>query len=209
MRAPGLPTESCEIGGVCRPHQACAVAGDAWRVFEDPTGLTVLVVDGVGHGPEAESAAQRAVEVVTSALAASPATGLDGLLQACHVALQGTRGAAVALLRVHAAQARVEFCGVGNVAIQAAPRRKGLGVSLPGTVGYRMRQPVVFASPLAPGDTFSLTTDGISSGFELDELVGVPAESAARSALSRFGKAHDDATAVVVRFLRPRPNVPQ
>ncbi len=209
MTEPGFRAESCEIGGVCRPHHECAVAGDSWRVFEDPTRLTILVVDGVGHGPEAESAARRTVEVVTSALAATPATGLDELMQACHVALQGTRGAAVALLRVHTVEARVEFCGVGNVAIQAAPRRKGLGVSLPGTVGYRMRQPVVFASPLAPGDTFSLTTDGISSGFDLDEVVGVPAESAARSALSRFGKKHDDATAVVVRFLRPRPVVPQ
>src|SRR2546429_1989949 len=63
-----------------------------------PVGSTVLVavVDGLGHGAEAATAAQAAVAALERHATESPVP----LLQRCHRALQGTRGAVVSVAGV-------------------------------------------------------------------------------------------------------------
>ena len=52
-----------DIGGVSVIKDGEAVCGDAWAVHEDDAGMTVLVADGLGHGPGASEAARAAVNV--------------------------------------------------------------------------------------------------------------------------------------------------
>src|SRR2546422_1725166 len=66
-----------------------AESGDRHLVKPVGTSVLVAVVDGLGHGAEAASAAQAAV----AALERHASESLVGLVERCHRALKGTRGA--------------------------------------------------------------------------------------------------------------------
>jgi hypothetical protein len=83
--------------------------GDAWDVFEGPTGLRAAVVDGVGHGVEAARASAIALDV----LKATAQLPLVESLKRCHDGLRGTRGACISLLQEQGEH--LQFAGVGNV----------------------------------------------------------------------------------------------
>src|ERR1043166_5109907 len=70
-----------------------AQSGDAHLVKAVATGVLVAVVDGLGHGAEAATAARTAVHT----LAEHAAESVLALLQRCHVALKGSRGVVMSL----------------------------------------------------------------------------------------------------------------
>ena len=165
--------------------------------------MTVLVVDGLGHGPQAEEAAQAAVAETRRLLESQPDTPLERVIQACHRALSGTRGAAVALCRLDPDRGRALFSGVGNISMTMFPERKGVGISLPGVVGYRVRKTRVFETALAAGDTLALFTDGVSSRFSRRKYAGLPLEQMVEQAVAEHGKDHDDVTLLVLQVEAP------
>src|SRR2546430_3534138 len=70
-----------------------AESGDRHLVTPVGTGVLVAVVDGLGHGAEAASAAKAAVAALERHATESPAP----LLERCHRALKGTRGAVMSV----------------------------------------------------------------------------------------------------------------
>ena len=84
----------------CRRGEA--TSGDLAVVTLLPEGALVAAIDGLGHGDEAARAARTAAEVVRE----SPSQDLVLLVERCHGALQGTRGAAISLAFVSAAEER-------------------------------------------------------------------------------------------------------
>src|SRR5213593_3297932 len=68
-------------------------SGDLHLVKQLGTGALVAVVDGLGHGAEAASAAKAAVAALERHATESPAP----LLERCHRALKGTRGAVMSV----------------------------------------------------------------------------------------------------------------
>ncbi|MDF2693385.1 MAG: Anti-sigma factor RsbT / Phosphoserine phosphatase RsbX [Labilithrix sp.] len=200
MTTPGVDARrylggAVELVGFARPRGDEVVCGDAfgWRVT--PEIATLLVVDGLGHGPPAREAAVRAVESVLEA----PELPADQLLRRCHAALIRTRGAAVAIVQVDTARMRLLFCGVGNVRIWETPSRGGRGTSIPGIVGLRLPSLRVFESALHSDDLLLFHTDGVPSGFESRHLRDVPFEDVPQSVTRRHGLPHDDATVVALR----------
>jgi negative regulator of sigma-B (phosphoserine phosphatase) len=69
------------------------------------------VIDGLGHGPDAATAAIRAVDVLKNARNER----LEVLVQLCHRVLGGSRGAAITLARVDFGAGTLTWTGVGNV----------------------------------------------------------------------------------------------
>ena len=186
--------------GLSRPMPGESVCGDGWNVLGSVDCATVAVADGVGHGPLAHEASQLALRTVEQVLVGDPGCPLDGLLRICHDALRGTRGAAVALLRLQPQVRRLAFAGVGNVAFTGRPRRRGLGISLPGMVGAKMRTVRVFESELEPGDQYALWSDGVSSRFRLEPDARRCLPDAVKIGIEEHGKDRDDATLVLVRW---------
>jgi serine phosphatase RsbU (regulator of sigma subunit) len=184
---------------VCRPATGEEACGDAFDIHHLEDGWLVLVADGLGHGPAAAEASQRAVAHTRKLLATDPSAGLRQILESCHRALAGTRGAALALCRLLPGAGKLRFSGVGNVALSIHPERRGLGISMPGVVGYRMRKTQVFESALEPGDLVLLYSDGISSRFSLKSLAALPLNQLVERLEADHGKSHDDATVVAVR----------
>jgi hypothetical protein len=80
----------------------------------------MLVADGLGHGPGAATAANRAAEAF-EARAFAP---LNEYFDEAHRALRDTRGAAVAVAQFTSSSGSLLYAGVGNIAAtRARPQR--------------------------------------------------------------------------------------
>ena len=109
-RSSDSPINAC-IGVVCVAVEGEDESGDSWAVDVEGGRMTALLVDGLGHGPEAAAAALAAISVFRDA----PADPPELMLGAMHTALHDTRGAALSVTSLDRVQGTARFCGVGNV----------------------------------------------------------------------------------------------
>ncbi|HEY2637630.1 MAG TPA: ATP-binding protein, partial [Solirubrobacteraceae bacterium] len=85
-------------------------SGDAWAAVREDRWVTVVLADGLGHGPEAARAATAALGELR------PGVAPEELLRRMHGALRPTRGAAAAVARYDEASGELRFAGIGNIA---------------------------------------------------------------------------------------------
>ena len=184
-----------KAGGWSRPFRGLAACGDEFLVEVGTGGFLAAVIDGLGHGHEASLAATRAVEAIRQTLD----LGVEEIVLHCHEAMRETRGAAVGVLKVDAA-GKGSFCGVGNIDVIAlAGASPGLFCSA-GIVGHNLRRCRAMPFAMRPGDVYCLLSDGVSTRGDLRfALPGEPQE-VARRIVEKFGRDHDDATALVMGF---------
>jgi hypothetical protein len=129
---PGDNARDLPFGVIERPRAGAPFSGDTWAMSATPEALTLMVVDGLGHGPLAQNAAVAGVDALRSMTPRSPPEDL----RLVHDALRGTVGAAGAVARIDPARKSVDFCGLGNIeaALSIDDRRSGFA-SYPGVVG--------------------------------------------------------------------------
>ncbi|HEX9945255.1 MAG TPA: SpoIIE family protein phosphatase [Thermoanaerobaculia bacterium] len=184
-----------KTGGFSRPYKGLSICGDSF-VIEDRGGFVLAaVVDGLGHGYESSVAAGRASEVIREYADLS----VDAILRRCHQELRVTRGAAVGLLKVDDS-GEGEFCGIGNIEVQALHGRLPSVFCLAGIVGHNVRASKVMPVAMKPGDIYCLMSDGISTRGNFKSCLPGAPETVARRIVEHWGKDHDDATAVVLGF---------
>lgn len=186
-----------DVGTAQLPAEGETVCGDALLVIHrDPHSLFV-VVDGLGHGPHAATAATAFCDYV-GAHADEP---LDLMLHGADKAVSSTRGAAAMVARVDKRAAKIDIAGVGNVAMRAWSKEKLQPLPVRGVLGRGIRNIRVFRYGLSVGDLFALYSDGISGSFDIEGIKHQGATFIAQSILAGHRKAHDDATCVVARYL--------
>ncbi len=177
------------------------VSGDAWCRATRDDGWTAMVVDGLGHGPQAAEAAKAAVRLFSGAERQQP----TDLLAAMHAALRPTRGAAVSIARYEPAAEQVVFAGIGNVA-GAIFRRGGevrRMVCNNGTVGHIAKYMRAFTYSTAGAAALVLASDGLTSGWRLDGYPGLLDchPTLVAGVLYRdFNRGRDDVTVLVCRM---------
>jgi hypothetical protein len=178
-------------------EEAC---GDGWAVTEGSGGITVTVVDGLGHGVYASAAAGAAV----ATLAGAPAD-LDGYLARANAAMRETRGAAVAVCRLEPDRSELRCLSVGNVSggILGHGGQRTL-IARRGAVGTHAVPPPtkIVSYPWTPGATLVLWTDGLASHIDLAayaELFSRDPAIAAAALHRDHSTDRDDSTVVVVR----------
>ena len=182
-----------------------AESGDRHLVKPVGTGVLVAVVDGLGHGAEAASAAKAAVAALERHASESPVR----LIEHCHRALQGTRGAVMSVAALNRHDRSMTWVGVGNVegllvygdgAARSGASRATL-VMRGGIVGSELPRLYPVVLPIAPGDTLFFATDGIREGFAEGLSPEAAPQQLADQILARYGKGTDDALVVVARYL--------
>lgn len=156
-----------------------------------------VVVDGLGHGPHAATAATAFCEYVEAHVDES----LDLMLHGADKAVSSTRGAAAMIARVDKRTATIDIAGVGNVAMRAWSKERFQPLPMRGVLGRGIRNVRVFRYGLSVGDLFALYSDGISGSFDIDGVKHQGAATIAQTILAGHRKAHDDATCVVARYL--------
>jgi phosphoserine phosphatase RsbX len=186
-----------------RPIAGEEVCGDH-PIAVDVLGSAALfgVIDGLGHGAAAATAATSAAGVIHRG-AAEP---LDVLIGLCHRQLATTRGAAMTLARIDFGAETLQWMGVGNVAanllakspsgVEARSSARLAG----GIVGYHIPD---IAPPekihIRPGYLLVMASDGIAEGH-LDGIdFTASAAVIAEQILREHGRATDDALVLVAR----------
>ena len=194
-----------DVGAVRVNAPGEQVCGDEWSARLRDERLVVMVADGLGHGLPAHDAARAACTTFERVHERTPAE----IVEEIHVALQGTRGAAVAVLAADLERGIAQSCGLGNIAgtilMPGGDARHSL-VSLSGTAGHAKPRLQEFQYPFPAGATLVMHSDGISSQWQLDPYPGLRARHPTLIAgvlFRDFGRQRDDATVVVVKD-RPR-----
>jgi phosphoserine phosphatase RsbX len=186
-----------------RPVAGEEVCGDH-PIAVDVLGRAALfgVIDGLGHGAPAATAATTAADVINRA-AAEP---LDALIGRCHRQLAATRGAAMTVARIDFGAEELQWMGVGNVAANLlAKSPSGIETRSSarlagGIVGYQIPD----ISPperirIRPGYLLVMASDGIAEGH-LDRVdFTAPAAVIAEQILIDHSRATDDASVLVAR----------
>ena len=189
------PAERAAVGALNRPMTGQTVCGDAWGERDDGGCVTVMLADGLGHGPLAALASGRA------ARSFGAGGGPLAEIEAIHRALSGTRGAAVAVAEIDRVNRHVRFAGVGNVAswIDGAEGRRAM-VSHPGIVGGQIRSAREVALDLPPDALVILHSDGLTDKWNLRRYPGLrrcPPTLVAATLMRDAGVRIDDASVVV------------
>ncbi len=198
------PARLVEFGGVAVPMRGERVCGDAWSVEPLPGGgLTVMVADGLGHGPQAAEASAEAVRVFREHARLADADLIDYLDRA----LRPTRGAAIAIARLLPGAREVRFAGVGNIGgMIHGERGSRQMISHAGTVGHSVRKVHQFTYPWPPGAVVLLYSDGINSHLSFEGYPGLAASDPSLMAglfFRDFNRGRDDATVVALRERLP------
>ena len=181
--------------GASRPVPGESANGDQWLVQERTGSIRVAVIDGLGHGPEAEAASLAAIAELTAA----PDLGPVEVLVRCDRALRGTRGAAGSVVVIDPSRKRLEFAGVGNVEGQVFGANGEQHFSpTRGILGRGIRAPRLLEFALEDDWAVVLYSDGIRTS-EMSALVREAGERSAEDILRTWARKTDDATIVVVR----------
>lgn len=183
-----------------RPFVGERVAGDAAVMRELGDGSLFAIIDGLGHGPEAHSAALVAVSYIES----RGGRDLRATMARLHQALRGTRGAAIGLCFIEHESGSLSYCGIGNTVIRVVDEEANMFFSRDGVVGQRIHEPRVQTAHLRPGATVVLHTDGISQRCDMASMVRATRASPgalARRIVERFGKASDDVGCIAIQYI--------
>lgn len=198
-RRPEAHADTSAIGAVSVPKTGQDVCGDSWGLSVGPEETTLLVADGLGHGPEAAEAAVEAVRL----LHRFGGHRVPVLLEYIHGGLRATRGAAVSIARFQPGSGKIIYSGIGNVAgVLSTNGELRRMVSMPGTAGHNARKIQAFEYPFT-GGLVILHSDGIASSWTLERYPNLAARhpTLIAAVLYRDLTRHrDDATVLVAKW---------
>jgi anti-sigma regulatory factor (Ser/Thr protein kinase) len=192
-----------EIAIMGKPYPGELISGDdaLYERFDD--GFVTAVADGLGHGPEAREASNRAVDTIR----ANRGLSLEPLAAAINDALIGTRGCAMSAMRFTRHDGMLEHFSAGDVQAHLYTLRTAhFFTSTPLVLGTGplLRQRIRVEKTAVPGNAvLAVFTDGLKSQTSLKGQLDVlrqPAIAIAQRMIEAYGRPDDDALVLVAKF---------
>lgn len=190
-----------EYGAAALARPGERESGDCHVVADFAGGVLVAMIDALGHGHPAALAA----EVAAGLLARHANEPPRALIERCHEALRGLRGAAMSVASFDWRQRTLTWLGVGNVEglfvcadRDARPRVQPL-LLRGGVVGDRLPELRPLTLPVSPGDVLVLATDGVRETFGQLLPSAAPPGALAQRILDEHARRDDDAAVLVFR----------
>jgi anti-sigma regulatory factor (Ser/Thr protein kinase) len=200
-RAPGCSGEP-QFSVISVPLAGETECGDTWSIRWKGGWLAAVVIDGLGHGPHAATAAHEAARVFNQRPFDAPASYLD----AAHHALQSSRGAAIAAADIDLGSHQLCYAGVGNIEgriIDSTTGKSRSLVSHNGIIGGQHRKLQEFHYRWNENDLLVMHSDGISARWNLNRYPGLlrACTGIIAAILYRDGRRErDDAMVLVIRL---------
>ena len=198
--AAGMPFARARIAhaGICLAAPGETVSGDAWDIRIEDGKASVVVADGLGHGPVAAEASAEALRAFATR-PGSPAA----VLERAHPLMRSTRGAAVSIAALDVDAGMVTYAGAGNITgrVLSGVEDRTL-MSQHGTLGMQIRKLQDVAYPWPDHALVVLHSDGLLTRWNLKEFGGLlqcdPAVIAGWL-LRDYTRGNDDVTIVVLK----------
>jgi Anti-sigma regulatory factor (Ser/Thr protein kinase) len=169
IQPPRDPVLDDRLGAVCVAMRGEHACGDRWEIATAREGITLMLVDGLGHGPDAALASASAAHAFERCADAAH----DSMLSTLDAAMRETRGAAISVAEISDGAEAITFTGVGNVEgrVFGGPSTQYL-VPQNGIVGHGM--PVLRSTQATwpVGGLMVMHTDGIAARWRLDAYEG-------------------------------------
>lgn len=185
--------------GICVSAPGEIVSGDSWACRRTGASASLVIADGLGHGPEAAEAADAAIGVFLG----KSGHGAADVVESCHAALRSTRGAAIAAIDIDVEARSVSYCGAGNISARIINGAKDRSLlSQHGTVGLQIRKVQTVRYELPPHALLVAHSDGITTHWDLKdvpELLACDPIILAAHLVRNSLRGRDDATVVVVQ----------
>ena len=197
----GVVPYRSELAIMGRPCEGETESGDDAAFVRHDDGLTIGVVDGLGHGILARDVAAPTAALLRSRAELDPAA----LLHAVDDSLQHTRGAVMAIARIDVRHRQIEHAAIGDVrTCTYQPHGSRRFLSTAGVLGAadQRRKYVVEREPMREHDVIVMHSDGLTTRADISEELALlrrhPIVIAAHL-LEHFGRSNDDALVLVVR----------
>ncbi len=188
-----------DIGGVSKPYPGLKVNGDAFIIKRWKEKILISVIDGLGHGPMANSASNIALRYIKKNFDQS----LNQIIRGVHMACQHSRGLVMALARLDLINKDIFFTGIGNIEVRIfGNKMQDSFISRRGIMGRNIPTPKIMKHHWEPGFIMILFSDGIKSRWQWKDysyLLDKPARFIAYRMLEDLARDDDDATIVVVK----------
>ncbi|MBW3544572.1 MAG: SpoIIE family protein phosphatase [Bacteroidetes bacterium] len=191
------------VGAISVPKTGETLCGDGYQIQYDPEKLLLrlLVLDGLGHGPEAHLAAKAAI----TEYAKLDEPDQSKMLKHIHQNIKKTRGAVAMAAQYDFKEQKLRYCGVGNISgrLLGHDTTKALS-SFNGIVGH------VISSRLhdqeidwEKGRILIVHSDGITSRWDLSKYQQIQKHDPtliAACLYRDFNRGTDDVTVVVSKY---------
>jgi len=188
---------------VCLPKPGEEISGDGWAEYHQPGGRSLfLVADGLGHGPMAAGASAAAIDTFRKNTRFDPGR----IAEAINAALWGTRGAAIAVVKVDTGRQTVLFSGIGNISSHILSAGASVGMlSYNGTAGGEISKIREIAYPWPEGAILIMHSDGLATHWKISQYPGLIRKhpSLIAGVLYRdHSRRNDDVTVLVAKGRR-------
>lgn len=195
----GITLKPYDISAFAMPLTGEVFNGDGWTSYQTPNKITIMLCDGLGHGEQAASASEQAIQEFM----ASKDYPLNELMNNIHSRLRTTRGAAISLAEIDSVRNIVSYCGIGNVTglINYPDHVKNM-ISHNGIVGHEIRKIQVYEYPWNEDALLIMHSDGLTTRWNLDKYPGLFVKTLpiiVSTIFRDFNRGTDDATIVAVR----------
>jgi hypothetical protein len=191
-----------EVAALSRPKPGEDANGDAYLVekcYDNDSPDTeekvlIAVVDGVGHGKNAEIASRTTIDFIKSHK--HKYLSLKDMVKSLHNALLGTRGAVIGICELSSGE--LSYVGIGNISAQIVSQKEQYHLtSMNGVLGWNLRKVNEFKYNFSSG-LLVMNSDGIGR-FTASEYISDDLPAMASKIMNQRGKDNDDATIVIVR----------
>jgi anti-sigma regulatory factor (Ser/Thr protein kinase) len=195
----------CEAAIMGRPFPGEVISGDDGIFLQSESGFLAGVSDGLGHGPVARTASNRAID----ALRRHRQMDLDQLVNVINDELEGTRGCAMSIARFNRGDRMLESASLGDVHAHLYHLREALFLaSTPMILGgtrVSVQKIRIERTRVEPGSVLVMFTDGLKSRTSLKGQLDVlrqPPIAIAQHLLENDSRPDDDALVLTARFLK-------
>lgn len=198
IRGAGRTRDTNVTIGVAEKELASeTVSGDAWGIHFGDSSVSVMLADGLGHGPQAAEASKEAVAAFDRYGHLGPAA----FLERAHSSLRATRGAAVSVAALNFETREVCYGGLGNVAgWLVGPARMQAMVSHNGTLGLSVRRYQEFKYSWPENGFLVMHSDGLVTNWEISPQARNRHPSVIAAALYRdSSRGRDDVCVLVIK----------
>jgi anti-sigma regulatory factor (Ser/Thr protein kinase) len=198
------PVESSsELAIAGRPYPGEVISGDDGVYIRSDSGFVAAVCDGLGHGPEAREASNRAIEVLMEHQDQS----LDEILLAINTRLAGTRGCVIGIVRFTQKSHMLQCVLAGDIRAQLYHfRDTHFFTPTPWIVGDAKttnRRIRVEEASAPAGSVLAMFTDGLETRTTLKgqlDILRRPAIVIAQHLIETHSRGTDDDLVLVARL---------
>ncbi len=164
---PPKTSSALQYSALLVAHPDETQCGDGWAYKQSGDTHCFMITDGLGHGPHAHEASQRAIIRFEQTASVDPLA----LMRSLHEQLSATRGAVGLVVSLDVKLQTIDYCGVGNISFRrVTDQQTKRGVSAPGILGKHLRSQFVTQSDRWPDrGVLFMHSDGLDRTWNLDD----------------------------------------